>query len=94
MSVPINGFIKQSFGAYHHRDRATWQANWHDTCVISYKTDSTEGDARGTIFKVFNDTREVELYTPDDQKIGTRNVNMIAYYSAWSDRNTPTNTIV
>jgi hypothetical protein len=43
---------------------------------------------------VFNATREVELYTPDDQKIGTRYANMIAYYSDWSDRNTPTNTIV
>lgn len=56
--------------------------------------DSTAGDSRGLIFKVYNDTREVELYTPDDLKIGTRNVNMIAYYSDWSDRNTPPNRIV
>jgi hypothetical protein len=57
-----------------------------DRCVISYKSDSTDRDSRGIMFKVFNATREVELYTPDDNKIGSHVVNVIAYYSAWSDR--------
>lgn len=37
---------------------------------------------------------EVELYTPDDQKIGTWTSTMVAYYSDWSDRSTPANQLV
>jgi len=91
MSVPLNGFLKIPFIHYTHTYRNTWIANYpgKDRCVISYRTDGTDRDSRGILFKVYNSTREVELYTPDDNKIGTRIVNVIAYYSAWSDRHQP-----
>jgi hypothetical protein len=91
MSVPLNGYIKQPFVHYTHTYRNTGMANYpgKDRCVISYRTDGTDRDSRGILFKVYNSTREVELYTPDDNKIGSRVVNVIAYYSAWSDRHQP-----
>lgn len=61
-----------------------------DRCVISYESDSGDDrDSRGIFFKVYNSTREVEVYTPDDNKIGDHIVTVWGYYSAWSDRSEP-----
>ena len=92
ISIPVNGYIKNPFVHYTHAYRSTWEENYpdKDRCVISYRSDTgNDRDSRGIFFKVYNETREVEVYTPDDNKIGDHIVTVWAFYSAWSDRSEP-----
>ena len=86
MSTPLNSYLWQDFTHYYHTYQDTW--DWFDPCVISYTTSS----AAGTFFHVHNDTRQVRIETYDPTEVGTHSVPLIAYYSLWTDHDTPPNT--